>query len=241
MKSLVIHAAKDLRIEETDPGALEPGQVDIAIEAGGICGSDLHYYNHGGFGAIRLREPMILGHEVAGTIRAVGEGVSCLADRRSGCGLAEPAVQCLPLLPEGSAEPMPQHALLRQRHADAAYPGSIPPTAGRRSLAVPPDSRPRLDQRGRLRRAVRGYTARRQPGGLAVGQAGSRHRLRADRGALHHRRPRARRTGNRRNRCDGRRSGNSRGNRRRPHDQCRDRRRQAGGLQRRKGIFRRDV
>ena len=76
MRSIVIHAAKDLRIEDTDPGAAGPGQVEIAIEAGGICGSDLHYYNHGGFGAIRLREPMILGHEVAGTIKALGSGVS---------------------------------------------------------------------------------------------------------------------------------------------------------------------
>ncbi|MEK1926537.1 MAG: L-idonate 5-dehydrogenase [Rhizobium giardinii] len=76
MRSIVIHAAKDLRIEDTDPGAAGPGQVEIAIEAGGICGSDLHYYNHGGFGAIRLREPMILGHEVAGTIKALGSGVT---------------------------------------------------------------------------------------------------------------------------------------------------------------------
>ncbi|OWK21116.1 hypothetical protein AJ88_21270 [Mesorhizobium amorphae CCBAU 01583] len=79
MKSIVIHAAKDLRIEETDPGILDAGQVEIAVEAGGICGSDLHYYNHGGFGVVRLREPMILGHEVAGTVKALGAGVSSLA------------------------------------------------------------------------------------------------------------------------------------------------------------------
>ena len=45
MKSIVIHAAKDLRIEETDPGTPGAGQVEISVEAGGICGSDLHYYN----------------------------------------------------------------------------------------------------------------------------------------------------------------------------------------------------
>ena len=71
MKAVVIHAAKDLRIEEREPEAPGPGQVEVAIEAGGICGSDLHYYNHGGFGTIRVREPMILGHEVAGTIRSL--------------------------------------------------------------------------------------------------------------------------------------------------------------------------
>ncbi|WP_081159331.1 L-idonate 5-dehydrogenase [Ensifer aridi] len=79
MKAVVIHAAKDLRVEDTEQDALGPGQVEIAIEAGGICGSDLHYYNHGGFGTIRIREPMVLGHEVAGTVRALGGGVSRLS------------------------------------------------------------------------------------------------------------------------------------------------------------------
>lgn len=79
MKAIVIHAAKDLRIEEREPEVAGAGQVEIAIEAGGICGSDLHYYNHGGFGTVRLREPMILGHEIAGTVKALGSGVTDLA------------------------------------------------------------------------------------------------------------------------------------------------------------------
>lgn len=78
MKSIVIHAAKDLRIE--DRATPEPGlgEVQIAVATGGICGSDLHYYLHGGFGAIRLREPMILGHEVSGHVTKLGEGVTGL-------------------------------------------------------------------------------------------------------------------------------------------------------------------
>jgi len=79
MKAVVIHSAKDLRVEEREVEAAGAGQVDIAIEAGGICGSDLHYYNHGGFGTVRVREPMILGHEVAGRVVALGSGVSHLA------------------------------------------------------------------------------------------------------------------------------------------------------------------
>lgn len=78
MKSIVIHAAKDLRIEERaipEPGT---GEVQVALAVGGICGSDLHYYLHGGFGAIRLREPMILGHEVSGHITKLGNGVTHL-------------------------------------------------------------------------------------------------------------------------------------------------------------------
>jgi len=75
MKALVIHGARDLRIEERDAAQAGPGQIEIAIEAGGICGSDLHYYQHGGFGQVRLREPMVLGHEVAGRITDLGENV----------------------------------------------------------------------------------------------------------------------------------------------------------------------
>jgi L-idonate 5-dehydrogenase len=76
MKSIVIHKALDLRVEERDAATPGEGQVSVAIQRGGICGSDLHYYRHGGFGAIHLKEPMILGHEVAGVVSAVGLGVT---------------------------------------------------------------------------------------------------------------------------------------------------------------------
>ena len=78
MKSVVIHSAKDLRIEDMPPEEPGAGQVEIRMAAGGICGSDLHYYNHGGFGTVRLKEPMVLGHEVAGHITRLGEGVTGL-------------------------------------------------------------------------------------------------------------------------------------------------------------------
>jgi len=70
MKALVIHAAKDLRLE--DKPSLEPADDELLIDTsvGGVCGSDLHYYNHGGFGPITLKEPMILGHEVSGVVSA---------------------------------------------------------------------------------------------------------------------------------------------------------------------------
>ena len=72
MRAIVAHAAKDLRVEEAADPALGPEDIRVRIAFGGICGSDLHYYNHGGFGAVRLREPMILGHEIAGVVEAVG-------------------------------------------------------------------------------------------------------------------------------------------------------------------------
>lgn len=79
MRAIVIHEAKDLRIEEQLEETPGPGQVAIRLAAGGVCGSDLHYYNHGGFGPVRLKQPMILGHEVSGHIDALGDGVEGLA------------------------------------------------------------------------------------------------------------------------------------------------------------------
>lgn len=79
-KAIVIHEPKDLRVEDCAVEEPGPGQVRIRLAAGGICGSDLHYYNHGGFGTVRLKEPMILGHEVSGVIEALGEGVEGLRE-----------------------------------------------------------------------------------------------------------------------------------------------------------------
>ncbi len=78
MKAVVIHKAMDLRVETRDVETPSGGQVAIAIKRGGICGSDLHYYKHGGFGAIRVLHPMVLGHEVAGEITGLGVGVDTL-------------------------------------------------------------------------------------------------------------------------------------------------------------------
>lgn len=76
MKSIVIHAAHDLRIEDHAPETPGPGQIGLRLATGGVCGSDLHYYNHGGFGAVRLKEPMILGHEVSAYVDAIGPNVT---------------------------------------------------------------------------------------------------------------------------------------------------------------------
>ncbi|MGL4973990.1 MAG: L-idonate 5-dehydrogenase [Bosea sp. (in: a-proteobacteria)] len=76
MRAVVIHAERDLRVETVETPALGTTDVRVRIEAGGICGSDLHYYQHGGFGVIRLREPMVLGHEIAGRVEAIGAEVT---------------------------------------------------------------------------------------------------------------------------------------------------------------------
>ncbi|MEU6147093.1 L-idonate 5-dehydrogenase [Streptomyces sp. NPDC047081] len=72
----VIHGQGDLRVEELTAPAPGPGQALVAVRYGGVCGSDLHYWRHGGVGDFRLREPMVLGHEVVGTVVSYGAGAS---------------------------------------------------------------------------------------------------------------------------------------------------------------------
>jgi L-idonate 5-dehydrogenase len=100
----------------SEPG---PNDVEVRIGAGGICGSDLHYYRHGGFGTVRLREPMILGHEIAGTVTAVGADVKTLVPGQKvavnpskACGVCRFCRQglqnhCLDMLFYGSAMRFP--------------------------------------------------------------------------------------------------------------------------------------
>ncbi len=76
MRALVLHGPHDLRLEERADDAPGPGQIRLRLATGGVCGSDLHYYHHGGFGAVRLREPIILGHEVSGYVEDLGPGVA---------------------------------------------------------------------------------------------------------------------------------------------------------------------
>ncbi|MFN0160379.1 MAG: L-idonate 5-dehydrogenase [Burkholderiales bacterium] len=77
MKSAMLYGAKDLRIVELpEPPPPGPGQVRVRFGAGGICGSDLSYFAKFKVGDFAVREPMILGHEVAGEIAETGSGVT---------------------------------------------------------------------------------------------------------------------------------------------------------------------
>lgn len=76
MLGCVIHGQGDLRTEKLPVPTPGPGQALVAVRYGGVCGSDLHYWRHGGVGDFRLREPMVLGHEVVGTVVSYGDGAS---------------------------------------------------------------------------------------------------------------------------------------------------------------------
>lgn len=79
MRALVLERQHELALRDIDlPLDVGPGMVRIAIHTVGVCGSDVHYYTHGKIGPFVVREPMVLGHEAAGTVVEVGEGVTHL-------------------------------------------------------------------------------------------------------------------------------------------------------------------
>ena len=71
-----IHGAHDLRVETLEPTELAPHEVEMRLGAGGICGSDLHYFQHGRVGAFVIREPLVPGHEVSGVVERIGSAVT---------------------------------------------------------------------------------------------------------------------------------------------------------------------
>ena len=70
-----LHGPADLRIERLPhPGSPPAGSVLIRVRAVGVCGSDLHTFRHARIGDTQLNSPLVLGHEFAGVVEAVGPG-----------------------------------------------------------------------------------------------------------------------------------------------------------------------
>lgn len=91
--AIVIHGAGDIRVESRPEPIPGDGEAQVVIERGGICGSDLSYYRNGAVGDFRVKHPMVLGHEVVGTVRRVGpgagsrlEGTRVVIDPSDPCG-----------------------------------------------------------------------------------------------------------------------------------------------------------
>jgi L-iditol 2-dehydrogenase len=72
--SAVLYGPGDVRIEDRPVPEPGPAEVQVAVTAIGLCGSDVHYYDHGRIGSHVVDSPMVLGHESAGRISGVGSG-----------------------------------------------------------------------------------------------------------------------------------------------------------------------
>lgn len=76
LQAAVLFKERDVRLVEVqDPGAPGKGEVRVRVKSVGVCGSDVHYYQHGRIGSFIVESPMILGHEAAGVVEALGPDV----------------------------------------------------------------------------------------------------------------------------------------------------------------------
>ena len=73
----VLHGAHDMRMETCQTTPPGPDEVQVRIRATGLCGSDMHYYHSAKNGVFTVRQPLVLGHEAAGEVTAVGKSVRC--------------------------------------------------------------------------------------------------------------------------------------------------------------------
>jgi D-xylulose reductase len=76
MKALVLERKGELSLRDIEvPSKVGPHDVKVKIHTVGVCGSDVHYYTHGKIGPFVVKAPMVLGHEAAGDVIAVGSEV----------------------------------------------------------------------------------------------------------------------------------------------------------------------
>ncbi len=95
MKACVLHGVHDLRYEDyPDPVIESPREMVVKVLRGGVCGSDIHYYEEGGIGeTIRVTEPFVIGHEGIGVVLEVG---ACVTSVKPGDTVViRPARPCL--------------------------------------------------------------------------------------------------------------------------------------------------
>lgn len=79
MKAAILYGAKDIRVEERSMPAVFPGMILLRNRRVGVCGSDIHYFEHGHCGRFVPDRPFVLGHEVSAEVAEVGPGVEGLS------------------------------------------------------------------------------------------------------------------------------------------------------------------
>jgi L-iditol 2-dehydrogenase len=107
-----LYGPGDLRIEEEPPPDVPPGHVLVRVTAVGICGSDLHWFGHGGIGDARIERPLVLGHEMAGIVDTPPHAPQRVA--------IDPAIPCerCPTCTDGDPNLCPSIAFAGHGHTD---------------------------------------------------------------------------------------------------------------------------
>lgn len=111
-----LHGIHDIRVETGVAAQPGDGEVRLRMARGGICGSDLHYYDHGGVGTIRVREPIILGHEASGYVEAAGRGVDLAVGTLVAINPSQPCGRC-----DRCAAGLPRHCRNMRFRGSAMY------------------------------------------------------------------------------------------------------------------------
>jgi L-iditol 2-dehydrogenase len=75
-RAAVLHAPGDIRVEDVPRPVPGPREVLVEIRSVGVCGSDVHYYEHGRIGSFVVKQPLILGHESMGVVVELGPEAS---------------------------------------------------------------------------------------------------------------------------------------------------------------------
>ena len=126
MRAVVYRGINDMRVETVPVPAIGRGELLVHVATCGICGTDLKKIHYGSHSA-----PRIFGHEMSGTIVAVGEGVTSLPHRRARGRPSSRSLQRVLLLPQGNARPVP--ALQKDRRhgrVSSLRAADLPSTSG---------------------------------------------------------------------------------------------------------------
>ncbi|KAK1221870.1 hypothetical protein PQX77_015309 [Marasmius sp. AFHP31] len=130
--SFVLHAVENVSFEDRPVPELtsEHDDVIVEIKKTGICGSDVHFYAHGGIGPVVVKEPMVLGHESSGIVSKVGSKVKNvkLGDRVA----VEPGPSCGQSI--SGADIFGEHLTPSSSSAQPSRPKPIPVSENLRKL-----------------------------------------------------------------------------------------------------------
>ena len=92
MRVSVLRGVGDVAVEVRSVPEPGPGEVLVRVGSVGVCGSDVHYYEHGRIGPYVVDRPLVLGHEAGGEVVALGPGVPALTHGQRVS--VEPGVPC---------------------------------------------------------------------------------------------------------------------------------------------------